>query len=375
MSLAQSMTQEDLKLLEEMGPGLAALESLRDRMLAGALSVEHNRVQGQIEPPADDDVHDVPSDEAEFEHLRELGEEAIRQGAAGVVLLNGGMATRFGGVVKGTVSVDGEHSFLGLKLLDLVHLSERLSAPPPVVILMNSRATAQATRAHLQEHDYFGYPSDRVWSFEQQWSPRMTPAGDIFLVDGQPSFYGPGHGDLLTCLRRSGLARRFEADGGTTLLMSNVDNAVATLDPALLGWHLNAGKEVTVEVVDKWQGDAGGAPARVDGDLQVVEAFRFPVGFDADRVGVFNTNTFWFQLSALSVDHPLTWFLVHKKVGDLQVVQFERLIGEITAFVPSVFMRVPRKGQDTRFEPIKSPDDLKQAAKRLMTAWRARCGA
>jgi len=47
---------------------------------------------------------------------------------------------------------------------------------------------------------------------------------------------------------------------------------------------------VTAEVVRKLPGDRGGAPARVDGSLQIVEAFRFPEGFDQDRIDVFNTN-------------------------------------------------------------------------------------
>ena len=121
-------------------------------------------------------------------------------------------------------------------------------------------------------------------------------------------------------------------------------------------------------------GDAGGAPARVDGALQVVESFRFPVDFDQQRVGVFNTNTFWFQLDAFDQEHPLSWFLVRKKVGGADVVQFERLIGEITAFVPSAFLRVPRQGPRTRFEAIKTPEDLERAGAGLMSAWSARRG-
>ena len=65
-------------------------------------------------------------------------------------MLNGGMATRFGGVVKGVVDVIDGRSFLELKLAQA-----RRSGPLPFVI-MNSFATDDATKEHLVENDYFG---------------------------------------------------------------------------------------------------------------------------------------------------------------------------------------------------------------------------
>ena len=62
--------------------------------------------------------------------------------------------------------------------------------------------------------------------------------------------------------------------------MSNVDNLGATLDPAIIGAHLEAneasGAKITAEVVAKEPGDKGGAPARVAvevaDDLPIKEA-------------------------------------------------------------------------------------------------------
>jgi UTP--glucose-1-phosphate uridylyltransferase len=283
------------------------------------------------------------------------------------------MATRFGGVVKGVVEVDDRRSFLGLKLLDALRTARACGAAPPIVVLMNSRATGDATAAHLRDNAFFGYPEDRIWSFEQQWTARLDERGDVFLEDdGQPSFYGPGHGDLGPCLRSSGLLERFVAAGGRTLLMSNVDNAVATLDVGLLGYHRRSGARITVELVDKWAGDAGGAPARVDGRLQIVEGFRFPRDFDQSRIPVFNTNTLWFETAALAAEHALTWFVVRKEVEGRPVVQFERLVGELTAFEPTRWLRVPRDGLETRFVPIKSPADLAATRASLLDAWTRR---
>lgn len=359
--------------LDAFPPGAAALATLRADWLAGRLGEAHNRVAGVVEPPRPGDVlRWPPSDDAHAE-ARAQGLEALRRGEVGLLLLNGGMATRFGGVVKGIVPVDGDRSFLALKLLDALRVAEAAGAAPPVVILMNSRATNEATREHLAANEAFGYPRDRIWMFEQQWTSRLTPEGEIFLDDeGEPSFYGPGHGDLAPCLKASGLLSRFEATGGRTLLMSNVDNVVATLDAGIVGQHLAGGRAITVELVPKFPGDAGGAPAYVDGRLQIVEAFRFPVGFDQDRIPVFNTNTLWFQVEALRRDHPLTWFVVRKEVDGRPAIQFERLVGELTAFESTQWLEVSRIGNASRFIPIKNPADLEAGRDALMAAWRSR---
>lgn len=372
-----SMWPEDLALrgrLDEFAPGAEALARLRASWLAGELGGSKNRVEGPVAAPTAQDVAHWP-DPALDPEGRRLGEAALRAGTVGLVVLNGGMATRFGGVVKGIVPVDVDRSFLALKLLDAARAAERVGARPPVVILMNSRATSDATRAHLEANDYFGYPRDRVWSFEQQWTARLDARGEVFReADGEPSFYGTGHGDLGPCLQASGLLERFQADGGRTLLMSNVDNVVATLDAGILGRHLQSGARITVELVDKWAGDAGGAPAYVGGRLQIVEAFRFPEDFDQAEIPIFNTNTLWFDLAALRTDHPLTWFVVRKEVDGTPVVQFERLVGELTAFEPTHWLRVPRTGTATRFVPIKSPADLTACREALVGAWGARGG-
>jgi UTP--glucose-1-phosphate uridylyltransferase len=96
-----------------------------------------------------------------------------------------------------------------------------------------------------------------------------------------------------------------------------------------------------------------------------VEDFRFPADFDPDRIGVFGTNTFHVDLDVLDADYPLTWFYVEKSVGGRHAVQLERLVNELTAFVPSLFLEVPRTGPRGRFFPVKEPQDLEAAQEPL----------
>ena len=102
----------------------------------------------------------------------------------------------------------------------------------------------------------------------------------------------------------------------------------------------------------------GGAPARVDGRMMLLEAMRFPRGFDHDSIPVFNTNTALIDVDALERPHELTWLYVEKDVGGRTAVQLERLYHEIAAFVTTTYLVVPRSGPRGRFFPIKTPADL-----------------
>jgi UTP--glucose-1-phosphate uridylyltransferase len=109
----------------------------------------------------------------------------------------------------------------------------------------------------------------------------------------------------------------------------------------------------------------GGAPARVDGRVMMLETPRFPPGFDHDLIPVFNTNTALIDVEALDRAYDLGWLYVEKNVEGRPAVQLERLYHEITAVVPSTYLVVPRSGPRGRFFPIKTPADLEHAREPL----------
>ncbi|HUS28760.1 MAG TPA: UTP--glucose-1-phosphate uridylyltransferase [Kofleriaceae bacterium] len=314
---------------------------------------------GTITPPASEDVSLLPPvGSPAYNELATRGDVAIRAGEVGVVILAGGMATRFGGVVKAAVPVTHGRSFLDLKLADL-------GGRAPAYV-MTSFATHDRIRQQLVEENL------SAELFPQLVSVRLTPNGELFREDdGALSPYATGHGDLPFALRARGVLKKFRDGGGKYLYMSNVDNLGATLEPAVIGAHIARGAKVTAEVVRKEKGDKGGAPARVDGVPQIVEAFRFPPSFDQDTIPLFNTNTFVFDAEAIDTDFNLTFFRVEKKVGNAKVIQFERLVGQLTAFLPSHFLEVPRSGPDGRFQPVKDPEELELRRADIETILRA----
>ena len=297
---------------------------------------------GQLEPG--DTTALPPAGTPEHDRLVVRGRQALARGEVGVVVLAGGMATRFGGVVKAAVPVVADKTFLAVKVADV-----RATSPRAPIYVMTSSATHDRIVEQVKAEGF-----DHVECFPQLVSLRLTPKGELFLDDGNPAPYATGHGDLTFALRARGVLERFRAGGGKVLYMSNVDNVAATLEPAVIGAHLASGAAVTAEVVRKVPGDRGGAPARLDGRPQIIEAFRFPKSFDQDSLPLFNTNSFAFDAAAIDRDFELTFFRVEKSVGDAHIIQFERLVGELTAFLPSHFLEVPRG----RFLPVKDPEEL-----------------
>jgi UTP--glucose-1-phosphate uridylyltransferase len=346
-------------LLERFGFEPAVFEDLRTRVASGELSPASNVAGGVVEPPREQDLTPLPQPgSAEWTRVRAVGLEALASGRIAQVVLAGGMATRFGGVVKGAVEVLDGRSFLSWKLGETAALGEVLGAAIPVA-LMTSFQTDAETRDHVRALDV----PPPLW-FTQSISLRLTEEGGLFLVSGSPSPYAPGHGDLVGAIRNSGTLDALRERGVEHIAVSNVDNLGARLDPVVLGAHVDAGRAVTSEVAAK-EGDTGGAPARVDGRLGLLEAPQFPDRFDQSRIRVFNTNSATIALDALDRTFGLPWLYVRKQVGDRAAVQLERLYHHVTWELPTTYLEVPRAGPYGRFFPIKEPEDLERSREGL----------
>lgn len=359
----KGLTEQQLAFLHRFGFDAELQRRWQQDVQAGRLSKRTNAVTGELLAPPPGTIHKLPGATTKAaRELERLGRDAIQRGQLGVVVLNGDMATRFGGVVKGVVPVlSKERSFLALAVEDALTAGKAAGGTVPV-FLMNSFATDEATRAHFAEHRDFGAAAAQLAHFTQFIALRMTPKGDLFLLgDGEPSPYGPGHGDFPAAFRRSGLLQRFLDQGGRWLLVRNVDNLGARIDPLILGHHIRSKCQATCELAPKWPEDVGGSPFSYLGRTQLIEQLRYPEGFDPSIVDVFNTNTFTFDAQALDRDFDLGWYFVEKTVDGRKAVQIEHLIGELTAHLPTNFLQVRRSGRHTRFLPVKTPEDLQAA--------------
>jgi UTP--glucose-1-phosphate uridylyltransferase len=370
-----TLAQEYDALLTEMRAQLEALAFDKALWLRLASTVDENadkrnRLTAGVTVPRQEDLIELPEPSSlEGARLHEIGMEALRKGQLAVIVLAGGMATRMGGVVKALVPAVENKTFLDLRLAEVAHFGQ-LSGTPVPLWLMTSYATDGKLRTALGSH----LDNRTVATFVQNVSLRLSTDGHVFFEeDGSPSVYAPGHGDLPEAVRRSGLLRQFVEQGGKYVTIANIDNLGATVDPVVLGAHIDHGSPVTVEVVDKVGTDKGGIPVRYNERRMILEEFRLPLSFDPTSVRVFNTNTFVVSAKALDeLQMQFTWVQVLKSVGNAKAVQFERLIGEVTAELDTRFLHVPRDGVRSRFLPVKDMQELEHRRSEILAVARNR---
>jgi UTP--glucose-1-phosphate uridylyltransferase len=379
-----SLVEEIAQLPEALSTRLRARGFRPEQLVAWSAGVgrsrdERNRLPGRVEPPSADEIDDAPMPgTGEHARLTHQGMEVLRRGELALCVLAGGMATRMGSVVKALVEALPGHTFLDLRLRERDVMS-RLAGREVPLWLMTSEATDGPIRAALGDRLGRG-----VETFVQCASLRLRPDGSLFRgKDGVPDVYATGHGDLPDALRQSGLLARFLEERGRGdatspgeapyLWMANLDNLGATIDPAILGWHVEHGHALSVELVDKVEGDRGGIPVRWNDRPIVAEEMRLPVGFDPTKVRVFNTNTFLASAAAIAkLPGEFTYIEVEKTVDGEKAIQFERLLGEVTAMWPPRFVRVPRSGPASRFLPVKDVPELERRRPEIEAALRAR---
>jgi UTP--glucose-1-phosphate uridylyltransferase len=355
-SLDDELDATTRELLVAFGFDRATFEAQRERLARGAAEERDNRLQTQLQPPLPEDVSALPAPGSEGRaRLHERGMALIHSGKVAAAVLAGGMATRFGGVVKAGVEVIENLTFLELKLRDIAQVARAADGKVPVYLM-----TSFATHARVTSMAEALAPRGlEVQTFPQFISLRLTDRGELFRdAAGKLSPYAPGHGDLVFALRRVGALAKLRAAGVNYLFMSNVDNLAATLDPAIVGAHVERASELTFEVAALAEGDKGGVPARVDGKLQVIEALRYPLGFEERDIPLFSTNSFVLDLAAIDRDFELSWFRVTKQVDGRPAIQFERLVNQLTAFVRTHGLAIERTGPDSRFLPVKDPAEL-----------------
>ena len=358
----------DWNLLRNYRFDKTIFSKLSEKIANKELSIDSAIFTGSIKP-----VDTVIEFNGQDREHQQLGIQALESGHVALFVLNGGMATRFGNVVKGTVTVYDDKSFLKLKAEDVAHACKQYKTDIPFV-LMNSFATKEATEQHFEEHQHFGLSTEDIYMFEQSISLRMNPDGSLFIgEDDKPSYHSPGHGDFFSGLKSSGVLAQLRNRGCKYILFSNVDNLGATIEPAIIGQHIASGAGMSAELTQRQRNaagqlDKGGAPAIADGRPQLLEGFRFPENFDRSLLPDFSTNNFIFTLEDIDRDLELPRHVVEKKVDGHTVLQLESITCEASgiydekgnAVLRTNYLRVPREGDRGRFFPVKSKADLEE---------------
>ncbi|MBZ5735112.1 UTP--glucose-1-phosphate uridylyltransferase [Nocardioides sp. TRM66260-LWL] len=324
--------------------------------------------ESSIDPVGMDSLADVdvPDD---------VAAAAIRTTA--VIKLNGGLGTSMGmDRAKSLLCVRRGLSFLDIIARQVLHLRERYDAPLPL-ILMNSFRTSGDTMAALARYTDLpvaGLPLE----FLQNKEPKLL-ASDLTPVswpqDPELEWCPPGHGDLYTALRGTGLLDALLEAGYERVFVSNSDNLGATPDARVAGWFASSGAPFAIEAVRRTPSDVKGghfARRKADGRIVLREtAQTLPEDkaalADLSRHAYCSTNNLWFDLRAMKdlldqrdgiLGLPLIRNVKTVDPGDAsspEVIQIETAMGAaIEVFEGATLIEV---GRD-RFVPVKTTNDL-----------------
>ncbi|SFC31878.1 UTP--glucose-1-phosphate uridylyltransferase [Nocardioides terrae] len=334
--------------------------------------LEHGET-GMI-PEASIEPVDMPA-LADVQVADEDGVAALRQTA--VIKLNGGLGTSMGmDRAKSLLCVRKGLSFLDVIARQVLHLRQQYDATLPL-LLMNSFRTSADTLAALAR--YTDLPVEGLpLEFLQNKEPKLlvkdlSPAS--WPKDPEQEWCPPGHGDLYTALRGSGLLDRLLEQGYRYVFVANSDNLGAVPDPKVAGWFATSGAPFAIEAVRRTPSDRKGghfARRRSDGRIILREtAQTLPADVEAlrdlSRHRYCSTNNLWFDLramkEALDVRGGILGLPLIRNVKNVdpadkkspEVVQIETAMGAaIEIFEGSALIEV---GRD-RFVPVKTTNDL-----------------
>jgi UTP--glucose-1-phosphate uridylyltransferase len=301
------------------------------------------------------------------------------EGLAGtvVVKLNGGLGTSMGlEAAKSLLEARDSLTFLDVIARQVLWARREYDVSLPLVF-MDSFRTSQDTLAALAPYEALAAP-DLPLDFLQNKEPKLR-ADDLTPVtweaDPDLEWCPPGHGDLYTALRGSGLLDRLVDAGYRQAFVSNSDNLGATPDPKVAEWFARSGAPFAIEAVRRTPSDRkGGHFARRTSDGRIVlretaqtldedkEALA-----DLSRHRFCSTNNLWFDLRAMRDelerrDGILGLALIkNTKTVDPadptspEVVQIETAMGAaVEVFEGAQLIEVTRD----RFLPVKTTNDL-----------------
>jgi len=324
--------------------------------------------ESTIEPIGMEALVDVDVDD-------EAASAALRTTA--VIKLNGGLGTSMGmDRAKSLLCVRKGWSFLDVIARQVLHLRRTHDAPLPL-IFMNSFRTSSDTMDALAR--YADLPVDGLpLEFLQNREPKLL-SSDLAPVSfpKRPDleWCPPGHGDLYTALRGTGLLKTLIDQGYERVFVSNSDNLGAVPAATIAGWFAASGAPFAIEAVRRTPADRkGGHFARRKSDGRIVlretaqtsAADQKALG-DLDRHRYCSTNNLWFDLRAMSdaleSRHGILGLPLIRNVKTVdpadpstpEVIQIETAMGAAIEVFEGA--RTIEVGRD-RFVPVKTTNDL-----------------
>ena len=280
--LEQFGQQHVLKYYEELSDAekqelLTQIEETDFAVLENCKNLGKGDARGEFAPLAAMQVSEINERKDEF---TKIGVEALKAGKVAACLLAGGMGTRLGS--------DNPKGMYDIGLTRPVYIFQRIienlldtvKAADGAYIrlfIMTSEKNNDATVAFLKEHNFFGYPEDKVPFFKQDMAPASDYDGKVYMESKSRISTSPnGNAGWYTSMLKAGLRDLLIKEGIEWIDIFAVDNVLQRIcDPCFVGATLNADVSCGAKVVRKNAPDEKvGVMCLEDGKPSIVEYYE-----------------------------------------------------------------------------------------------------
>lgn len=234
--------------------------------------------RGRLSPVTAVTVRDIEKNRENFE---KVGFEMLSEGKVAAVLLAGGQGSRLGfSKPKGmfNIGVTRELSIFEQQMVNIREVTSH-TGRHFLLLIMTSAENHDETVKFFEEHNYFGYPCDRIKFFKQDVAPTCDFEGKVFLKEKNRVSLAPnGNGGWYSSLVNSGLSKVLERENVEWLNVYSVDNVLQRIcDPAFIGATILKGCRCGAKVVRKVNAEEKvGVLCLENGKPTVVEYYELP---------------------------------------------------------------------------------------------------
>jgi len=223
--------------------------------------------------------------EEDLNSIKRIGLNAISNEKVGAIIMSGGQGTRLGyNGPKGmyNIGLPSNKTIFQLhieKIMSIRNLSNKKSNPSIPIYIMTSDLNDKIIKDYFHDNNYFGYPSEDIYFFEQGLMPCLTFDGKIIIESENKLALSPdGNGGIYNALLTSGALDDMINRGIEHLNIYGIDNIlIKPLDPAFLGICISNNVQLgNKTVLRKLASEKVGVTANINDKMWILEYSDIP---------------------------------------------------------------------------------------------------
>ena len=225
----------------------------------------------------------------EVRRIASIGKHAIGNGKVAAVILSGGQGTRLGyNGPKGMYNLGLQsnktifqlHIEKIMKIRELSKIEETSQLPKVAIYIMTSDLNDTVIRDYFSSVNYFGYPPDDIYFFEQGLMPCISNDGKLIVESEISLSLAPdGNGGIYYALQSSGAISHMKDRGVEYLHIFGIDNVLTkSLDPLFIGICIDRDIDCGTKVVKRAsKSEKVGVTAVIENQMHVLEYSELPL--------------------------------------------------------------------------------------------------